>query len=227
MTEPAPAVGEGAPPAPPRPRSRIRRGARRVGWFTVAFVAMLAIAAGSMIRFTGNSESDSRGETVVKDVIARANAPRAITPTGLTLPVAGVKLAALTDTWGQSRAGGARTHQGIDIMASGGAPVVAAAAGTIEKVFDSAAGGHTLYVRSPDRRWMYYYAHLAAYAPAVREGAKVAAGQQIAFVGDTGNAGPGNYHLHFGISRMRVGDRWWQGEPLNPYPLLVGSGTAR
>lgn len=112
-------------------------------------------------------------------------------------------------------------------MAPGGTPVLAAAAGTIEKLFDSAAGGHTIYVRSTDRRWTFYYAHLAAYAPGLAEGSAVRAGQPIAFVGDTGNAGAGNFHLHFGISRMQPNERWWQGQPVNPYPLLAGSGDGR
>ncbi|MES2337451.1 MAG: M23 family metallopeptidase [Pseudomonadota bacterium] len=209
------------------PVSRLRskrtgRGLRKFGLFTVAFFVMLGVAAASMIRFTG-----SRREAVVEDVIARARSPRAVTPDGIVIPVRGVAPQRIVDTWGQSRAGGARAHQGTDIMAPGGAPVLAATAGTVEKLFDSGAGGHTLYIRSPDRRWSYYYAHLAAYAPGIAEGARVAAGQHIAFVGDTGNAGPGNYHLHFGVSRMGLGDRWWQGEPVNPYPLLVGGNLRR
>ncbi|MHA6722816.1 M23 family metallopeptidase [Sphingomonas sp. RS2018] len=202
--------------------SRVRRGLRRTGLFVLAFVAMLVVAALSMVRYTG-----SRPEAAVKDVVARARAPIGAAPAALVIPVQGVASAAITDTWGQSRAGGARAHTGTDIMAPGGTPVVAATPGTVEKVFDSAAGGHTLYIRSDDRRWTYYYAHLAAYAPGVAEGARVAAGQHIAFVGDTGNAGAGNYHLHFGVSRMGLGDRWWQGEPVNPYPLLVGRAAAR
>jgi murein DD-endopeptidase MepM/ murein hydrolase activator NlpD len=195
---------------------------RKVGLFTLAFVVMLVVAAASMVRFTG-----SRREAVVQDVIARAQAPREVAPNGLVVPVSGVPASQIADTWGQSRAGGARAHQGTDIMAPGGTPVLAATAGTVEKLFDSSAGGRTLYVRSADRRWTYYYAHLAGYAPGVREGQRVAAGQPIGFVGDTGNAGTGNYHLHFGVSRMGLGDRWWQGEPVNPYPLLVGARSAR
>lgn len=190
--------------------------------FTLAFFVMLGVAAASMVRFTG-----SKREAVVEDVIARVKAPVAKIPDGLVVPVSGVSRRAITDTWGQSRAGGARTHQGTDIMAAGGTPVVSVADGEVEKLFDSAAGGRTMYVRSNDRRWTYYYAHLATYAPGIREGAKVRAGQSIAYVGDTGNAGPGNYHLHFGVSRMGFGDRWWQGRPVNPYPLLVDGGARR
>ena len=202
-------------------RPRARRRARKFGLFIVAFLAMATIAVASMVRFTGRQDGKPRPaaqpETPVADV----------GPGGLVLPVAGVRASQIADTWGQSRANGARAHQGTDIMAAGGTPVLATAAGTVEKLFDSGAGGHTIYVRSNDGRWTYYYAHLAAYAADIREGLRVRAGQPIAFVGDTGNAGPGNYHLHFGIARMAPGDRWYQGTPVNPYPLLVGGGARR
>jgi murein DD-endopeptidase MepM/ murein hydrolase activator NlpD len=139
----------------------------------------------------------------------------------ISVPVAGVSRSALLDTWGQSRSGGSRAHQAIDIPAPAGTPVVAAASGVVEKLFNSDAGGITLYVRSPDRRTSYYYAHLQRYAPGVREGMRVEQGQPIGFVGDTGNSGAGNHHLHFGVSRMGDGDSWYGGEPLNPYPLLA------
>jgi murein DD-endopeptidase MepM/ murein hydrolase activator NlpD len=97
----------------------------------------------------------------------------------------------------------------------------------VEKLFHSDAGGVTAYVRSADRRWSYYYAHLAGYAPGLAEGQAVRAGDPIGFVGDTGNAGAGNTHLHFGVSRMAPGDRWSDGEPVDPYPLLAGSAADR
>jgi murein DD-endopeptidase MepM/ murein hydrolase activator NlpD len=79
-----------------------------------------------------------------------------IGPTGLALPVAGVEPADLIDTYTQSRAGGARVHNAIDIMAPRGTPVVAAAPGTVEKLFFSQGGGGiTVYVRSPDRNWTF------------------------------------------------------------------------
>jgi murein DD-endopeptidase MepM/ murein hydrolase activator NlpD len=147
--------------------------------------------------------------------------------TTLTVPVAGYPRRALADSWGDAREGGARGHEGIDIIAPAGTPVLAAAPGRVEKLFDSARGGTTLYQRSADGRWLYYYAHLAAYAPDIREGARVRAGQPIARVGDTGDAGAGNYHLHFGVERMRRGARWWQGEAVNPYPLLARAPATR
>lgn len=145
----------------------------------------------------------------------------------LLVPVQGVSRDKIVDTWGQSRANGARTHQATDIIAPGGTPVIAAAPGIVEKLFYSEGGGGiTLYVRSPDRQWSYYYAHLERYAPGVVEGVPVRAGDLLGYVGDTGNAGTGNFHLHFAMARMQPGDGWWKGQPVNPYPLLAGHSAA-
>ena len=144
-------------------------------------------------------------------------------PAGLAIPVQGIKSNQLTDTYSQARAGGARRHDAIDIMADEGTPVLAAADGTVEKLFFSnGGGGMTVYVRSPDTRWTYYYAHLQGYAPGLAEGQQVKRGQLLGRVGHTGNANPAGPHLHFAINRMEPGERWWQGEPINPYPLLAG-----
>lgn len=148
-------------------------------------------------------------------------------PGALVVPVAGYPVGALRDSWGDERAGGARAHHGTDLMAARGTPVVAAADGTVEKLFQSHDGGTTLYVRSSDGAWSYYYAHLAGYAAGMREGLRVRAGDTLGYVGDSGNAGAGNTHLHFGVSRMAPGERWWAGEPVDPYPLLAGSGARR
>ena len=147
---------------------------------------------------------------------------------GLIVPVYGVSASALRGNWGDARGGGARTHQGLDIMASANTPVVAAADGRVEKLFYSnGGGGITLYQRSSDGGWIYYYAHLAGYAGGVVEGKTVRAGETLGYVGDTGNAGAGNYHLHFGVARMARGERWHQGIPVDPYPLLAGSRASR
>lgn len=150
-----------------------------------------------------------------------------VMPSGLAIPVAGIRPEQLSDTFTQARAGG-RPHDAIDIMAPRGTPVVAAAEGTIEKLFFShGGGGITAYVRSPDRAWIYYYAHLDRYAPGLAEGQQVRRGDPIGFVGSTGNASPEGPHLHFAINRMAAADRWWQGVPVNPYPLLAGRGPHR
>lgn len=148
-------------------------------------------------------------------------------PAGLAIPVQGIKAAQLTDTYTQARAGGARSHDAIDIMAPEGTPVVAAADGVVEKLFFSRGGGGiSLYVRSPDRRWAYYYAHLQGYAPGLTEGQQVKRGQLVGRVGHTGNANPAGPHLHFAINRMEPGWKWHEGVPINPYPLLAGKGVS-
>jgi murein DD-endopeptidase MepM/ murein hydrolase activator NlpD len=149
-------------------------------------------------------------------------------PAGLALPVAGVKPGQLVDTFTQARAGGARIHDAIDIMAPAGTPVVAAAPGRVEKLFFSAGGGGiSAYIRSEDERWSYYYAHLNGYAPGLREGQRVDRGTPIGIVGWTGNASPDGPHLHFAVNRMEPGDKWHQGTPVNPYPLLAGTRPSR
>jgi murein DD-endopeptidase MepM/ murein hydrolase activator NlpD len=151
-----------------------------------------------------------------------------IGPSGIAIPVAGIKPDALADTYTQSRSGGARVHNAIDIMAPHGTPVVAAAPGTVEKIYDSKGGGGlTVYVRSPDGRWMFYYAHLERYAPGLREGQAVRQGDPIGTVGSTGNANPAGPHLHFAVNRMAEGEKWYDGTPVNPYPLLAGKEPAR
>ena len=148
-------------------------------------------------------------------------------PAGLAIPVAGIKAGQLSDTFTQARAHG-RPHDAIDIMAPRGTPVIAAADGTVEKLFFShGGGGITVYVRSPDRVWMYYYAHLDHYRPGLAEGQQVRRGDLLAFVGSTGDASPNAPHLHFAINRMAPEERWWQGTPINPYPLLAGRGPPR
>jgi murein DD-endopeptidase MepM/ murein hydrolase activator NlpD len=151
-----------------------------------------------------------------------------IGPRGLAVPVAGIGPEDLADTFTQARAGGARRHDAFDIMADTGTPVVAAAAGILEKIyFSEGGGGKTLYVRSNDGRWIYYYAHLDQYAPGLEEGDRIALGQRLGTVGYTGNASPDGPHLHFAIHRMEPQEGWWEGRPVNPYPLLAGEGDDR
>ena len=131
----------------------------------------------------------------------------------------------LIDTFTAARGNG-RLHDAIDIMAPRGTPVLAAASGQIEKLyFSEGGGGISLYIRSPDRGWMHYYAHLDRYAPGLAEGQQVSRGALIGFVGSTGNADAP--HLHFAVNAMAPGERWWEGSPVNPWPLLTGSGHRR
>lgn len=188
---------------------------RWIGWGLVALLLVLAAAYLSMVRITVLPADQAR------PAVAQRIEAEVVDRQPLVLPVAGMTRRQLSDTWGQSRGGGAREHHAIDIMAPRGTPVLAAASGRVEKRFESGNGGHTLYVRLPDRRTVHYYAHLDRYLAG--EGQVVRQGQPIATVGDTGSAA-GAPHLHFEIKTMRPGERWWQGANVNPYPLLMRGG---
>ncbi|HVQ09646.1 MAG TPA: M23 family metallopeptidase [Allosphingosinicella sp.] len=158
-----------------------------------------------------------------------ANGPDSyVSPAGLMMPVQGIAPTRIVDTYSAARAGGARVHNALDIMAPRGSLVIAAAEGTVERLHYSAGGGGiTAYVRSPDGQWMYYYAHLDSYAPGLAVGQRLSRGDAIGRVGSTGNANAAWPHLHFAIHRMTARDRWYQGAPVNPFPLLAANGRAR
>jgi murein DD-endopeptidase MepM/ murein hydrolase activator NlpD len=137
----------------------------------------------------------------------------------LLIPVAGVRPEQLRDTFQEARSEG-RVHDAIDIPAARGTPVLAAADGRIVKFFNSEKGGITIYQLSTDEKLVYYYAHLERYADGLAEGRFARRGEVIAYVGDTGNAGPGNYHLHFSVATIADPKRYWTGTNINPYPLL-------
>ena len=137
----------------------------------------------------------------------------------LIIPVAGVKPQQLLDNFNDARSEG-RVHDAIDIPAAAGTPVLAAADGEIVKLFQSERGGTTIYQLSMDKKLIFYYAHLQGYAEGMIVGKVIRRGEVIAYVGDTGNAGAGNYHLHFSVAVVRDPKRYWEGVNINPYPLL-------
>jgi len=142
----------------------------------------------------------------------------------LLIPVANVTASQLHDTFNQARSEG-RRHDAIDIVASQGTPVLATTDGVVIKLFESERGGVTLYQLDPSGRYVYYYAHLMRYADGIAEGRQLRRGDVIAYVGDTGNSGAGNFHLHFAISKRTGPNQWSGGDPINPYPLLVRKGA--
>ena len=202
----------------------------RLGWTILALIVIVAAGFVSLTSFgTADRAQPGKSAQVVPDREGsdRSGRPDPAPAGLLTVPVAGYPRGAIADNWGDPRGGGERQHHGTDIMAPGGATVVAVAPGRVEKLFESELGGTTLYLRSANRRWVYYYAHLSGYAPGVVEGMRVRAGQALGYVGDTGDAGPGNYHLHFGMQRMQAGQRWYQGEDVDPYRWLTGKVANR
>ncbi|HSP62615.1 MAG TPA: M23 family metallopeptidase [Pyrinomonadaceae bacterium] len=140
-------------------------------------------------------------------------------PAKLIIPVAGVRPEQLRDTFAEARSEG-RVHDAIDIPAALGTPVIAAADGPIVKLLQSERGGTTIYQLSTDGKFVYYYAHLDRYAEGLAEGHFAKQGEMIAYVGDSGNAGSGNYHLHFSIAQISNPKDFWHGVNIDPYPLL-------
>ncbi len=141
----------------------------------------------------------------------------------LTVPVSGIGTAQLADTFAQARDGGARPHDAIDILAARGTPVVATEDGRIAKLFESKAGGITIYQFDPTERFAYYYAHLDHYADGLAEGQMVRRGTVIGYVGSTGNASPEAPHLHFAIFLLGPEKKWWEGTAINPFEPLGGT----
>ena len=137
----------------------------------------------------------------------------------LIIPVMGVRPEQLRDTFTDARSEG-RVHDAIDIAAPSGTSVVAAADGEIIRLFQSERGGTTIYQLSTDKKLVFYYAHLQRYVDDLAPGKFVRQGEVIAYVGDTGNAGTGNFHLHFSISVVADPKRYWEGTNINPYPIL-------
>ena len=167
------------------------------------------------------------GAAVVGEVAPLGSEPAGARPdvarrggdgTKLIVPVQGIEAKALRDDFTQPRSNG-RTHGAIDILAPLGTPVVAAADGTIRKLFSSKAGGLTIYQFDRDEKLLYYYAHLDRYDPSITEGEFVVQGTVIGYVGTTGNA-RGTPHLHFSVEELPPSKEWWKGTPVNPYPLL-------
>ena len=141
----------------------------------------------------------------------------------MIIPVADIKGSQLRDTFTQARSEG-RTHDAIDIMAAHNTPVLAAADGRLARFFTSERGGLTIYQLAGDGKVVFYYAHLDHYADGLQAGQQLKQGQVIGYVGDTGNAGTGNYHLHFAIWLVSDPKKYWDGINLNPYPLLAHAG---
>jgi len=139
----------------------------------------------------------------------------------LIVPVAGVSTDELHDQFNDPRGGG-RRHEAIDILAQRNTPILAAADGTVDKLFTSKQGGLTIYERDPSGLYELYYAHLESYAPGLDEGDAVRQGQVIGYVGTSGNAPKDVPHLHFTIFRLGAQRKWWEGDAVNPFPLLAG-----
>jgi murein DD-endopeptidase MepM/ murein hydrolase activator NlpD len=155
------------------------------------------------------------------NVTATPDASAVPLPQGLLIPVEGVRVDQLANTFDDARAAG-RSHDAIDIMAPKGTRVLAATDGKVVKLFTSVRGGLTVYQFDPTGTFSYYYAHLDSYAPGLTEGTHLRRGDLVGFVGSSGDANPVAPHLHFAINVLGAEKNWWQGTAINPYPILTG-----
>jgi murein DD-endopeptidase MepM/ murein hydrolase activator NlpD len=110
-------------------------------------------------------------------------------------------------------------HHGDDIFAPLGAPVLAVADGTVFSVGPNRIGGNRLWLQDSYGN-QFYYAHLSAYTPLAKNGGRVRAGDVLGFVGNTGDARGGAYHLHFEIHPASMASLGYNGV-VAPYPILL------
>jgi murein DD-endopeptidase MepM/ murein hydrolase activator NlpD/SH3-like domain-containing protein len=129
----------------------------------------------------------------------------------LAFPVEGHGVRSIQSVFGANRDAGRRSHDGVDIFAQRGTPVLATSAGRVNRVQVTNLGGKVVWLRDPIRNSNIYFAHLDSQA--VSRGQEVEIGDTLGFVGNTGNARTTPPHLHFGIYRRGEG-------PVNPDPFL-------
>jgi peptidoglycan LD-endopeptidase LytH len=137
----------------------------------------------------------------------------------LEIPVDGVKPDQLVRSFDALRSG-TRAHEALDILAPRNTPVKAVEDGKVARLFESKAGGTTIYQFDPTEKYCYYYAHLERYAEGLKEGDAVKKGQVIGYVGTSGNAPKNTPHLHFAIFKLTAAKHWWEGTPIDPYDIL-------
>jgi murein DD-endopeptidase MepM/ murein hydrolase activator NlpD len=148
---------------------------------------------------------------------ARALVWYAADPVVVMVPVVGVSPRALASSFGAPRSEH-RTHQGIDIMAARGTPVVAATAGEVIRIGQDRLGGNVVWIAGEGMS-LFYYAHLDRFRLGLTVGERVRAGSVLGYVGNTGNAATTPPHLHFGIYPARRAFR-----AVDPYDLLSWRG---
>ncbi|KND47277.1 MAG: peptidase, M23/M37 family [Parcubacteria bacterium C7867-004] len=137
----------------------------------------------------------------------------------LPIPVMlGVSVPQLSKNFGDPRDGGARTHEGLDILAPRGAFVASPTEAVVVKVGTGSSAGKYVTTANPGKE-TFTYMHLDDFADGIKAGVKLAPGDLIGYVGDTGNAKGGVTHLHFEIRKNR--------KAMDPYPRLTREFTTQ
>lgn len=139
------------------------------------------------------------------------------TQPSLGFPVAGKGNSAVQSFWGAVRDGGSRNHEGVDIFAARGTPVVAAVDGVVMRTGNQGLGGKQVWLRDGILGNSLYYAHLDSVM--TTNGTRVSIGDTLGTVGSTGNAEGGSPHLHFGIYSV--------GGAVDPWPFLRKRDAAK
>jgi murein DD-endopeptidase MepM/ murein hydrolase activator NlpD len=169
--------------------------------------------------------SVSTGDIVDTSAAGTASSDLATLASELIIPLPGVKASDLQDTFNESRGGGSRKHEALDILAPRGTPVLSASSGRVLKLHTSQDGGLMVYAADRSNRFILMYAHLDRYADGLRDSLPLRQGQIIGYVGTTGNAPPNTPHLHFAIAHPTDVNLWWTGTAIDPRPLLQQSAT--
>jgi peptidoglycan LD-endopeptidase LytH len=217
-----------------------------ISYVECALVVAIVLAAVSMARGYGMSSAidtsaatadTARGAAVATPASAlddqdppEPTGTETVTPDDLALltreiamPLDSIDPMKLRSNFDERRGGGTRQHQALDLMAPRGTPIRSAAKGRVMKLFESGNGGLMAYAADSSERFILVYAHLDAYAAGLTDGAPLARGQLIGYVGSTGNASPSAPHLHFAIARSADVQRWSKGKAIDPLPVLVES----
>lgn len=187
------------PPRPLHPKSRMRRLAKVFAVLAVTLLLLVVTGA---------------GEFIADRAIFYARVAKLYTQepdSRIAMPLEDVSKKQIADTW-QAPRGVGRRHEGQDIFARKGTPILSATSGYVYKVGENNLGGQTVSVISAGGR-IYYYAHLDSYAPGLEVGNRVTTRTVLGYVGTTGNAQGTPPHLHFGVYTFTGA--------INPLPLLT------
>lgn len=187
-------------------RRRLEEAARQAT-STTAAPATSVTSAQPGTTTTAQAPASTSGETTTTLAETTTTSPPPSSGGGVC-PVAGA--VSFSDTWGAPRSGG-RRHQGVDMIAARGTPIVAIYAGTIKRISTNTLGGKSIWLRAGNGD-EFYYAHLDSYGD-ISVGKSVSEGYVVGYNGSSGNAPDWLPHLHF---EFHPGG----GSAVNPYPLV-------
>jgi murein DD-endopeptidase MepM/ murein hydrolase activator NlpD len=161
--------------------------------------------------FLGKTETGGRIRKTMMLFVHVASLQAKAPDTELFLPVKDIKKNQIPNSW-QAPRGEDRLHQGQDIFAPRGTPILSATTGYVVRIGENSLGGQTVWVIGNGGR-TYYYAHLDSYASGLEVGDDVTRETILGYVGTTGNAQGTRPHLHFGV--------YTNTGAIDPLPLII------